>query len=96
MSAARKRKVAAARLGVEFQQRYERLVLANGADEVAVAAVDLGQLFNDNVEFVIWTLKTIGGLNPPAPEPIRLKRVANALPDISALVDEQPEWKSRK
>jgi hypothetical protein len=33
--------------------------------------VDLGQCFNDNIEFVIWTLKTYGGLIPPPPEQLK-------------------------
>lgn len=78
---ARKRKVAAARLGIEFQQRYERLTLARDDDEIAVAAVDLGQLFNDNVEFVIWALKKLGGLEPPNPEEIkRIRPVQSTVP----------------
>lgn len=85
MSVARKRKAAAARLGIEFQKRYERLAFAQGADEVTVAAVDLGQLFNDNAEFVIWALKKLGGLNPPNPEEIKKIRPpmpANDLPTL--------------
>lgn len=61
MSVARKRKAAAARLGIEFQKRYERLAFANGADEVTVAAVDLGTLFQDNIEAIIWFLRDYGG-----------------------------------
>lgn len=72
MSVFRARKEASKRLGIELEQRYRRLVLASGdADEVTIAAVELGQLFNDNIEFVIWALKTYGGLNPPAPEQLK-------------------------
>lgn len=85
MSIARKRKVAAARLGIEFQKRYERLAFANGADEVTVAAVDLGQLFNDNAEFVIWALKKLGGLNPPNPEEIKKIRPPTPANDLPTL-----------
>lgn len=85
MSVARKRKAAAARLGIEFQKRYEKLAFANDADEVTVAAVDLGQLFNDNVEFVIWVLKKLGGLNPPNPEEIRKIRPPTPANDLPTL-----------
>lgn len=71
MSIARKRKAAAARLGIEFQRRYERLALAVGEDEISLRAVELGEIFNTNIEFVIWVLKEYGGLNPKRPEPIR-------------------------
>lgn len=70
MSNLRRRKAAAVRLGIELEKRYEALVLAKGEEEVTVAAVDLGELFNDNIEFVIWALKKVGGLNPPNPEPV--------------------------
>lgn len=85
MSVARKRKAAAARLGIEFQKRYERLAFAQGADEVTVAAVDLGQLFNDNAEFVIWTLKKFGGLNPPNPDEIKKIRPVTPANDLPTL-----------
>ena len=83
MSPSRARREASKRLGIELQNRYRRLVLAgNDPDEVTAAAVELGQLFNDNIEFVIWVLKTYGGLIPPHPE--RLKKdigaPANGLP----------------
>lgn len=91
MSASRKRKAAARRLGIALEQRYERLATCgNDADSVTVAAVDLGQCFNDNVEFIIWALKTFGGLTPPLPEqkPANENPPAPKLPDISALVNE--------
>jgi len=79
MSVARKRKAAAARLGIEFAARYERLALAVGEDEIQLRAIELGEIFNTNIEFVIWALKSLGGLNPPAPEP-----VTRALPKTPA------------
>lgn len=72
MSIARKRKAAAARLGIEFQRRYERLALAVGEDEISLRAVELGEIFNTNIEFIIWVLKHHGGLNPT---PITPRRV---------------------
>lgn len=73
MSINRARKEAAKRLGLALEQKYRNLVLANphDQDEVAQAAVDLGQCFNDNIEFVIWTLKTYGGLIPSPPEQLK-------------------------
>lgn len=58
------RKKAAANLGIALQQKHQALALAVGQDEITQAALDLGSLFNDNIEFVIWTLKHHGGLNP--------------------------------
>lgn len=54
MSINRARKEAAKRLGLALEQKYRNLVLANphDQDEVAQAAVDLGQCFNDNIKFV--------------------------------------------
>lgn len=69
MSVARTRKEASKRLGLALYQRYEKLATATGQDEVVVASVDLGQCFNDNIEFIIWVLKTYGGMdNLPAPD----------------------------
>ena len=63
MSVGRNRKEAAKRLGIAIHQRYEKLVTAVGEDEVTVAAVDLGTLFQDNIEFVINVLKAYGGMD---------------------------------
>lgn len=71
MSNARNRRAAAARLGLEFQKRHRALALAGDADEVTVAAVDLGQLFNDNIDFVVWVMKEFGGIDQPAFQPTR-------------------------
>lgn len=67
------RKTAAAKLGIELYKRYRNLVEASGADEINHAAIELGALFNDNIEFVVWALKTVGGLNPQAPEPVKIR-----------------------
>lgn len=87
MSVGRNRKEAAKRLGIAIHQRYEKLVTAVGEDEITVATVDLAQVMYENVEFVIWALKKMGGLNPAPPEEI--KRVpltrptpANDLPTL--------------
>ncbi len=80
MSVNRAKKEASKRLGIALEGRYRDLVLATGEDEVAGAAVELGQCFNDNIEFIIWVLKTHGGLRHLAPEMIRKN-----LPDISHL-----------
>lgn len=65
MSALRNRKEAAKRLGLELQQRYQNLVEANphDADEINTAAILLGALFNENIDFVINVLKDYGGLS---------------------------------
>lgn len=58
------RKQAAAKLGIALADRHQKLALAIGEDEIAQAAVNLGHLFNDNIEFIIWVMKHHGGLNP--------------------------------
>lgn len=52
---------AAKRLGIALQVRYRNMVTASGEDEIAKAAVDLGQCFNDNIEAIIWFLRDYGG-----------------------------------
>lgn len=96
MMPAHKRREAARRLGIAIHQRYENLVNAagEGDDAITVATVDLATVMYDNVEFVIWALKKMGGLNPPPPEEI--KRVdltrpappkpANDLPTLPAFL----------
>lgn len=71
MSNARNRRAAAGRLGLEFQKRHRALALAVGEDEIAQAAVNLGQLFNDNIEFVVWVMKEFGGIDQPAFQPTK-------------------------
>ena len=65
------RKKAAANLGIALQQKHQALALAVGQDEITQAALDLGSLFNNNIEFVIWVLKHHGGLNPAPYVPVR-------------------------
>lgn len=72
MSKLNRLKGSSIRLGLELEKRYKELQLATGEEEIHEAAVNLGTLFNDNVEFIIWSLKKTGGLrNMPTPEEIR-------------------------
>lgn len=86
MSAARSRREAAKRLGIAIHQRYENLVNAAGGteDEITVATVDLATVMYENVEFIIWALKTTGGLNAPPPEEIKRVDVKRPAPPVSA------------
>lgn len=67
----RSRRDAAKVLGVALQTRYRKLLEATGEDETVVATADLAQCMYENVEFVIWALKHVGGMNPPPPEELR-------------------------
>lgn len=67
----RSRRDAAKLLGVALQSRYRKLLEASGEDEIVVATADLAQCMYENVEFVIWALKTQGGMHPPPPEQLR-------------------------
>ena len=76
MSINRDRKEASKRLGIALHQRYNALVTAgNNPEDVQHAAIELGVCFNENIEFIIYVLKTHGGLDVPAPE--RPKRPAS-------------------
>lgn len=80
----RARKEAAKMLGIALQNRLRRLYEAqqeNDPDKITVASCDLAQCMNENLEFVIWALKHLGGLNPPPPQSLRT---------ISKPTDEQP------
>lgn len=67
----RARRTAAKMLGIALQTRYRRLLEASGDDETVVATADLAQTMYENIEFVIWALKSAGGMNPPPPEELR-------------------------
>lgn len=67
----RARRDAAKVLGVALQTRYRRLLEASGDDETVIATADLAQCMYENIEFVIWALKHLGGMNPPPPEMLR-------------------------
>lgn len=93
----RSRRGAAKTLGIALQSRYRKLLEASGEDEIVVATADLAQCMYENVEFVIWALKYVGGMNPPPPEELRkitpLKQPANddprfAKPPIPVLEDD--------
>jgi hypothetical protein len=73
MSAARDRKQAAKVLGITMQAQLRALVDAEGTDAIQMAAIQLGDTFNRNSEFIVWVLKEYGGVEqmpfarPPAP-----------------------------
>lgn len=78
MSPARARREASKRLALALQAKYRALVEATGQEAVQLAAIELGDLFNTNIEFVINVLRDYGGLEakfepltregaPPAP-----------------------------
>lgn len=62
MSASRDRKEAARKLGIALGIQHRRLVEASGDEAISAAAVNLGQTFNDNIEFIVWVLKEFGGV----------------------------------
>lgn len=70
----RSRRDASKVLAVALQTRLRRLYDAqnnNVEDEIVIATADLAQCMYENIEFVIWALKSQGGMNPPPPEQLR-------------------------
>lgn len=63
LPAGRARKVASRNLGIALQVAYRKMIEAEGNDAIQFAAIELGQVFNTNIEFVIWVLKEYGGVN---------------------------------
>jgi len=61
-SASRERKTAAKNLGLTFQALQRRLLEAEVGHEETLVAIELGQVFNTNMDFVIWVLKEYGGV----------------------------------
>lgn len=67
----RSRRDAAKVLAIALQTRYRRLLEASGEDNIVVATSDLAQCMYENIEFVIWALKSQGGMSPPPPEALK-------------------------
>jgi len=72
MSASTDRKQAAKILGVTMQAQLKALQEAQGSKDIQIAAIQLGDTFNQNIEFVIGILKDYGGMH------IRFEKVKNA------------------
>lgn len=69
LSKPRARQEAARVLGIALQTRYRKFLdSASDDDATVVATADLAQCMYENVEFIIWALKSQGGMNPPPPE----------------------------
>lgn len=88
------RKEASKRLGLKLMKEYRALVEANGTEEIQAAAIELGNTFNSNVEFIINVLKAFGGMEVKF-EPLTTAKMPNipandepTLPDITALVNQ--------
>jgi hypothetical protein len=63
MNERRARKEKAKRVGLALQAKYRALVEASGQDEIQSAAIILGDVFNQNIEFIINVLRDYGGLD---------------------------------
>lgn len=91
-SAARDRKEASKRLGIALQAKYRALLEATGEHEISLAAMDCGQLFMDNVEFIIYVLKTHGGQWVRPPE----RRKTHETVEKPRIVDPSDIWNMGK
>jgi hypothetical protein len=73
MTASRDRKEAAKILGITMQAQLLALHQAVGMEAIQTAAIQLGDTFNRNSEFICWVLKEYGGMEqmpfPRAPAP---------------------------
>jgi hypothetical protein len=77
------RREAAKVLGIALQTRYRKFLESSGDENATVVATaDLAQCMYENVEFIIWALKSVGGLNPPPPHALtKVSASAAALND---------------
>jgi len=77
----RARRDAAKVLAVVLQTRYRRFLDSAGDENATViATADLAQCMYENVEFILWALKHVGGMNPPPPEELRRPSAPQMLP----------------
>lgn len=67
----RSRRDASKMLAIALQVRYRKLLEASDEDSTVIATADLAQCMYENIEFVLWALKSQGGMNPPPPEELR-------------------------
>jgi hypothetical protein len=75
----RVRREAAKKLAIALQTRYRRFLESAGDEDATVIATgDLAQCMYENIEFILWTLKTVGGMNPPPPH--ELRRISSPRP----------------
>jgi hypothetical protein len=61
MTAARDRKQAAKILGITMQAQLRALIEAQGEENIHAAAIQLGDTFNRNSEFIVWVLREYAG-----------------------------------
>jgi hypothetical protein len=74
MTAFRDRKQASKILGITMQAQLRALLEAVGDDAIQTAAIQLGDTFNRNSEFICWVLKEYGGVQQmpfPRAEPLQ-------------------------
>jgi hypothetical protein len=62
VSVGRARREASKRLALSLQMQYRLLAEARSEAEVQAAAIELGDTFNTNIEFIINVLRDYGGL----------------------------------
>ena len=71
ISAPKQRKAAARALAVALQAKHRLLIAAeleNDPEAITRAAMALAQDMNSNIEFIVWALKSFGGMYAPPPE----------------------------
>ena len=62
MNVVRQRKAQGTRIALALNSRYRALVEAVGQDEIQHASIQLGMLFNENIEFIINVMRDWSGL----------------------------------
>lgn len=62
MTLSKDRKEAAKNLGIALEAAYDGLVAAKGDEAIQVAAIQLGNVWNTNIDFLIWLCKEMGGV----------------------------------
>lgn len=86
MTASRDRKQASKILGITMQAQLRTLLEAQGDEAIQRAAIQLGDTFNRNSEFICWVLKEYGGAEQmpfPRAEPLQRPKLINPpLPNV--------------
>lgn len=82
MSTNKNIKLAAVRLGCALDERTEAMRLAVGEDETIKTSTDLSILILENIDFIIYAVKKLGGLTVERPEPLGQNSGLIKIPEI--------------
>lgn len=83
-------KLAAVRLGVALEERTEAMRCAVGEGETIMTSTDLSIAILENIDFIIFCVKTVAGLKTDKPEPLGAHSGLIKLPSAITGINDDP------